>query len=348
MDLDSLLSWVRRSPWLSPALDLHERWSPLRFFRASDEIVGEALLNVQTALRSHGSIQIVFNQGDSPPGLGDALSVGILARGLTRRVDVVVRIIGVRSNLELGQSNHRLNNLMLAESVVRDFAPKAKVTFEDEGSYTLLEDDNILFRKLVESKQDITRYLLLLTRNLILAGEFDLRDLGFADQAAEGGLVGYPVRRASIATDRNTNERTFLKDMQAIQDLDPKATVKLFGFQDEVAFFLDLIQKSDLGVNVISQESADFLEATFEATRCSLWVQRLGGGIAVPIFFSRVPFVFCSKDSVMARQLKLDQKSRKLFPWHSDRQVYLLRPLRARGVSLRKVLRRVATLGINA
>jgi hypothetical protein len=348
MDFEKIILGVRKSIWLSKIWDFHERWSPLRFFANSDAIVDDAIRQLRLAFEGNRRVVIVFNRSTSPPGLGDVLSVAILARGLSLYCEVSIQILDSEENLTSNVANRREDRSAQAVAIIKTFAPQVRTETRAKVEITPNSEYVVLFEDEVKKNRDVTRYMLLLIRNLVIGLNFKLEDFGFAGLAREKDIIGYPVRRALESPDRNTDESTFLLDLKVISEEFPGACLKLFGFADEVSYFVNLAESAQAQVKIISQRSDNFLDAAFEAARCSLWVQRLGGGIAIPIFFSKVPFVFFSRDSVMARQLKLDAKAKRLFPWHTDNQFYLLAPFRARRKSLAGVLRRLRPKRVEA
>jgi hypothetical protein len=342
--LDRVISWVKRVPGLKLVWEIHERFSPLRFFADSTKIVEQELEELQTALREKRPLTICFDENVSPPGLGDALTVAILASGLSNLTKVSIIILSKdRSVFNEVSKNIRLDNSNHVMQVLSEFAPSASMSYASHDRLILETKNHVLFSGLVASKRDITRYMLLLIRELhsrhIAPIEFfklSYRTLG------EGGtrLIGYPLRRSSSDPARNTVIRMFLHDIRTLRANYPEHTVKLFGFEDEVNFFLGVLETNGLSPKVVPQSASSFVDAIREALHCELWVQRLGGGMAVAVFFSELKFIIFSKDSVMARQL--GYKTGKLLPWHSSSQIYRLRPFSVGFVKFDRTLSRLA------
>lgn len=342
MLIDRVIDWIRAAPLISRLWDMHERWSPLRFVSSSQTVVIGEIHALREALSGDRRVILVFDKKVSPAGLGDMLSVALVARGISKctRTSIVLVNSETGSYLQEPALNIRQENHRQARLIFEKFAPKAELIELSDLSLTLTDQDFLLFGEIVHQNLDSSRYMLLLIREMIVQLDFQLDDFGFC-LARQGNFIGYPVRKASIAPERNTNVRTFIKDMQLLTSHFPEAKIKLFGFADEIRYFLHIATSHGFANVVISQQSTEFTSSATEAAHCSLWIQRRGGGIALPIFFSEVPFVFCSRDSVMARQLKLDTKQQRLFPWHRGNQRYHLAPFRADRISLENALRRI-------
>lgn len=338
MIVDRIIGRIKESPRWSKIWDFHERWSPLRFLKYSEKLVARALCELELCFKEKRKVVIVYDQRYSPSGLGDMLTLAMLARALSGRTETVIAIKGRDSTQMVEGGNLREHNLSKARSIFEKMAPNCELAVEPHDYTAAPGRDLVLFSGEIEANRDISRYVLLLIRNLILELNFDLSEFGFV-ASPKSGLIGYPVRRSTIARDRNTDESTFLSDMQLLKDFFPEAQVKLFGFLDEVAHFTTLLTNNGFKGNIVPQVCTEFIAAAQEAVECSLWIQRLGGGIAVPIYFSNVPFIFCSRDSVMARQLRLDVAHNKLFPWHGEHQIYCLVPFRANRISIERLLR---------
>lgn len=347
MFIDRAIDWIRATPGLTSLWDIHERWSPLRFVRTSRKLVEREVRILREALNSKRRVVFVFDQENSPSGLGDMLSVAMVARGVSNRTRASIFLVD-RERTEKTQAsaaNVRQNNRLQARHIFQRFAPDAELVELTEPGLTTLTNDTVMFEEAVRQSLDTSRYMLLLIREMILQLGFHLKDFGFCLNQ-NGKFIGYPVRRAAIAPERNTRSLTFLRDIELLASLFPSAEIKLFGFTDEIEYFLNLADENGLGDKVVSQQASDFATSAIEAAQCSLWVQRRGGGIALPIFFSEVPFVFFSRDSVMARQLQLDARQNRLFPWHQVDQRYHLAPFRADRMPLEKALRKMMKQGL--
>ncbi len=341
--LDRVVALVKAVPGLKLIWEIHERFSPLGFFAESKKIVEQELVELQIALSEKRPLTIYFDQEASPPGLGDALTVAILARGLSRLTEVSVVVFSENSNVWRGLSNNiRSGNRSQVKRIVSEFAPSARIDFTSDPDFMNDTKKHVVFSSLVASKRDITRYMLLLIRKLHSRDIAPIDLFKLTDQTKNGSIdrfIGYPLRRSNSDPARNTVKRMFLEDIKTLRANYPRHTIKLFGFEDEVDFFLKVLRSDGLSPKVVPQSSLSFADAIREALDCDLWVQRLGGGMAVAVFFSELRFVIFSKDSVMARQL--GYKTGKLFPWHTSSQIYQLRPFGVRYAKFNRTVRRL-------
>jgi len=326
--LDRVITWIRSVPGLRLIWEIHERFSPLRFFSESTRIVEQEVIELQTAISGKRSLTIYFDEEVSPPGLGDVLTVAILARGLSRVTEVSILIVSENISSAIGVSkNIRSENSNQVVRIISEFAPTVSIGYTSDDGTLLDTKNHVVFSSLVASKRDITRYMLLLIR------ELDSRRIAPIEFFKLGGktrvqdrtnFIGYPLRRSSTDSSRNTRTKTFLRDIKTLRANYPQYKIKLFGFEDEVDYFSKLLDSEGLYSGVVPQNATTFVDAVREALCCDLWVQRLGGGMAVAVFFSELSFTIFSKDSVMARQL--GYRIGKLLPWHSSSQIYQLRP----------------------
>lgn len=338
MLIDDIIDRVKTSTRWSRLWDLHERWSPLRFFRYSEKLVEGEMRKLGTCLEEKRRVVIIYDQTYAPPGLGDILSVAMLARLVSSRTETLVVLSDQAPDHEVNGGNFRDTSSSKAKFIFEKVAPACNLLLEHELGAVTDGSELTLFQSEIEAGRDMSRYVLLLIRNLILEFDFELAELGFLG-FSKGEVIGYPVRRTKIAEDRNSNEEVFLRDIRFLINQFPGMQVKLFGFQDEVSYFMSLLTRRGIASKVVPQVSTDFVSSTQEAVECSLWIQRLGGGIVLPILFSDVPFIFLSRDSVMARQLKLDTTRNRLFPWHGGDQIYFLSPLRASQIPIERFLK---------
>lgn len=323
---------------------------PLTIWRERDTARREA--RVISKLPKGSLIGVVYDTETSAAGLGNFLGTALTAK--------FVYQLGFSVNLFLVDSESRrrpswsLRSPEEQSQIIQEFATTAKLVAGDSFRFSMIPNseviseqsvgvDYLLFSKSVKAKKAFynTDLALMNERNLIRGNVAPWALLPWDPL----GRVGWHVRFGAEDKNRNPGMAQVIADGLALMLRFPGREIVVFSSSEGVEFVREFC-KQEMSLfaawergQIRGQLAKSFSAAIEEVLTCSVWFQRLGGGIGMVPLFTGMPLVYLSDDSYIFR--RIGGQRRKLFFWHTENQKWVSRPVDASFVGIDKYLTRL-------
>lgn len=289
-------------------------------------------------------IVIVFDQPAMSFGYGDSLVVLMLAKYICD-LGYSVELRCIPSSKPNAVSIERLcKNVQLPLSIV--VAGGAGYSRSAGG-------EHILFNSDVDAGRDISRFCLTLVSKIYKSRTLNPLSIRPILMPVSGNhlrheesdrttrlRIGMSVRNQKYSTFRNPPEDTVLLDVLSVCINFPVSDIVWFGDKEQFSRVFVQVQSELLRREcaLVYQNSTDYYSAIEEALACDAWIQRLGGGMSVPIIFGQKPYAIITND-IGAIKL-FDYSRKKVVSWASAEQRYVPRIFSPLG-SLQREMRRL-------
>lgn len=157
-----------------------------------------------------------------------------------------------------------------------------------------------------------------------------------------GEFIGIRVQTSEHNPERNPAIKRMLRDIEPLWQTFPDLRKKIFGhsLQDVEA---EIISATARWPNWLEIQSSQTFDAVIDvALECNFCLNRMGGGISVPILFSSMPCLIISGD--VATHRFYGTKRRMFGQWSLQRQIFLPLRFRANNIDPTTFLRKLGRL----
>ena len=151
--------------------------------------------------------------------------------------------------------------------------------------------------------------------------DFGVQPTELFNWCPQGRYVGLHVRGTPPHEGRNPSRAQVMNDVLEIARCFPQLEVRIFS-KPSPPFLRELLDElASAGVRVQMQQAVDFHASINEIMGSDFWFQRKGGGAAVPVIFSGMPYLILSSD--IGGRVVYGSTRDKFASWSLPTQTYI-------------------------
>ena len=254
------------------------------------------------------NIRITYQTSESPDSNADIIPTLMLARfyaAIGKKVEFIWELddlnkkAAIHKKIEFKANNYFSDQIKLIRMVLMEF-DNVSIKTESPSETEHIYDLNFAINKTNQPLYRLAPIILDESIKIWTSGEKKIPESFYLDHCIEkNGTIAINFRYSTYDKRRNSSILSLRKDLIFINKHFPNRKIIIFSdhkglekvFNSKI--LSHLIRKS---IKLEQQKSANYSEAVFEALKSDFFFMRKGGGMCVPLFYSKSSYLILDND----------------------------------------------------